>query len=260
MSLDFDRLVADAEAVKLEGWDFSFLDGRIEVEPEPWDYRTRVGELASTVRSLLDIGTGGGEFVASLDRRPPLTVATEAWMPNVPVAAARLGPLGVYLVADEGAPDNVSQGPDTERGRLAFCDGAFDAVINRHTSFLPREVARVLSRHGTLITQQVGKLNEIELNDALDAGPPGASPTLEEYVEQLHAGGLRVVRAEEARPRKRYLDIGAIAYNVKALVGQFSGLDHAMLRDRLHKIHTRIEREGAFVVHHHRLFLEAVKP
>lgn len=170
MRIDFDRLVAEAEAVTLEGWDFSFLEGRVEVAPEPWDYRTRVGELASTVGSLLDIGTGGGEFVASLDRRPQLTVATEAWMPNVPVAATRLEALGVHVVADEGAPDNVAQGHDTTRGRLAFRDESFDAVINRHTSFVAREVARVLANRGTFITQQVGGLNEIELNDALTRG------------------------------------------------------------------------------------------
>ncbi len=255
----FQALIDEALAQPFTGWDFSFLSGRIDVEPEPWDYRGRVMRLAGGARAMLDMGTGGGEFVASLESRAPLTVATEAWPPNVPIAAGHLRPIGVYVVADEGAPDNVAHGPGTERGRLPFRGSTFDAIINRHNAFLPSEVARVLPPKGTFLTQQVGADNEIELNDALNAGPPGASPSLEEYVGQLESAGLRVVDAQEARPRKRYLDIGAIAYNVKALHGQFEGLDPSMLRDRLFEIHRRIEADGSFEVRHHRLMLEAVR-
>jgi hypothetical protein len=79
-------------------------------------------------------------------------------------------------------------------------------------------------------------------------------------VRQLEDAGLRVTDACEARPVKRYLDVGAIAYNVRALHGQFARLDEDTLHDRLLEIHRRIEQDGAFVVHHHRLLLEAVKP
>jgi hypothetical protein len=82
-----------------------------------------------------------------------MTVATEAWPPNVPIAAARLRPLGIPLVQDECAPDNIGQ-DNTERGRLPFRDGAFALVANRHEAFLAAEVNRVLSPGGVFITQQ----------------------------------------------------------------------------------------------------------
>lgn len=47
-----------------------------------------------------------------------MTVATEAWPPNVPIAAARLRPLGIPVVQDEGAPDNTDS-DRTQRGRAA---------------------------------------------------------------------------------------------------------------------------------------------
>src|SRR5215813_11691547 len=112
---------------------------------------------------MLDMGTGGGERLARLSPRPKLTVATEAWPPNVPVAAARLHPLGIAVVQDEGAPDNVrqesaqqrgAQQGGAQRGRLPFRDGAFGLVANRHEAFLAAEVSRVLASGGTFITQQ----------------------------------------------------------------------------------------------------------
>jgi hypothetical protein len=69
------------------------------------------------------MGTGGGEALSGLVPRPPRTVATEAWPPNVPVAARRLRPLDIPVVQDEGAAENFAQ--DASRGRLPFRDGAF---------------------------------------------------------------------------------------------------------------------------------------
>jgi hypothetical protein len=62
------------------------------------------------------MGTGGGERLSRLAPRPRPTVATEAWPPNVPVAAGRLHPIGVAVVQDEGAPDNMAE-DGADRGR-----------------------------------------------------------------------------------------------------------------------------------------------
>ena len=68
------------------------------------------------------MGTGGGERLSRLPCRPALTVATEAWAPNVAVAARRLAALGIPVVHDEGAPDNVTRSPrDRRAGSRAGC-------------------------------------------------------------------------------------------------------------------------------------------
>jgi SAM-dependent methyltransferase len=256
---DFDRLVAEAEAQEFSGWDFSFFDGRIDREGTPWNYGQRVSEHARTVDALLDLGTGGGEFLSDLAVRPRHTVATEGWMPNVPVAARRLRPLGVEVVAVEGAPDNADQDENTLEGRLPFRDEAFDVVIDRHEAFRAAEVARVLHRGGTFVTQQVGSLNEAELNERLLAPNPPRSPDVGMYVRQLEGAGLRIVDAQQARPRKTYKDIAAIVFNLLAIPWQVPGFNSAAYREQLIEIHEKIEADGGFTVHEHRLFFEATR-
>lgn len=209
---------------------------------------------------MLDLGTGGGEFLSSLAVRAPVTVATEGWMPNVALAAATLRPRGTHVVAVEGAPDNAQQRFTDLTGRLPFRDEAFDLIFDRHEAFRATEVARILRPGATFLTQQVGSRNEIELNEALGSVLPCLSPTLDEYVAQLERAGLRVVDAREAFPEKRYLDVGVVVSFLRAVPWQYEGFDADTYRDRLRKIHETIERDGSFLARMHRFLLEAVKP
>src|SRR3984885_15278096 len=103
----FEQLVAEAQAAPVSGWDFSWLTARSSSEdPLPWDYRAEVARYAAEARSLLDMGTGGGEWLASLTPHPPYTVATEGWPPNVPVAAQRLRQVGIAGGPGGGSPHN----------------------------------------------------------------------------------------------------------------------------------------------------------
>lgn len=131
-------------AAAFSGWDFSALGVRHDEPAQPWDYDALVRIYAQGARRVLDMGTGGGERLARL--RPDLpeqVVATEEWHVNVPVAHARLAPLGVDLVWCRSL-------------QLPFRDGVFDLILNRHDEFEPAEVARVLRPGGWLLTQQIG--------------------------------------------------------------------------------------------------------
>jgi SAM-dependent methyltransferase len=257
----FQKLVDEAASSPFEGWDFSAVESRNEIEPQPWDYADRVAGLAAGAHAMVDLGTGGGEFLTTLGTRPRLTVATEGWMPNVAVADRNLRPLGVHVVAVEGAPDNAAQRFVDLEGRLPFRTGSLDVVIDRHEAFRATEVARVLRSGGRFLTQQVGSQNEIELNQALGGDvDPCLSPSLDEYVGQLEGGGLRVLDAQEAFPIKRYLDVGLVVFFLRAVPWQYEGFDPDEHRDALHRIHMAIERDGAFEVHMHRFLLEAEKP
>ena len=119
--MDFDQLVAEAMAQDFSGWDFSWLRGRWSDEEPYWVYRRIVRELAGRADSLLDMGTGGGEFLASLDPLPAQTFATESYPPNIPVARGRLEPLGVTVVAFE------------DERALPLPDETFELIINRQS-------------------------------------------------------------------------------------------------------------------------------
>ena len=50
-----------------EGWDFSYLENRWEDEGLPWDYKDILKRYLNLDFKLLDMGTGGGEFLLSLN-------------------------------------------------------------------------------------------------------------------------------------------------------------------------------------------------
>ncbi len=88
----FEALVAEADAVSVDGWDFSWLDGRATEQRPSWGYARAMADRLAGARAALDIQTGGGEVLAAAPVLPPLTVATESWPPNIARATARLHP------------------------------------------------------------------------------------------------------------------------------------------------------------------------
>jgi SAM-dependent methyltransferase len=132
-------------ARRFSGWAFDeFASAPLEPS-EPWNYEARAGDLLRTAKSVLDMGTGGGEVFERLcSSFGGRAVATESWSLNAPVAAARLRPRGASVVQCHSL-------------RLPFRREAFDLVLNRHEELDPAEVARVLSPGGRLLTQQVGR-------------------------------------------------------------------------------------------------------
>jgi SAM-dependent methyltransferase len=162
MVLDrFEELIAQADRQSLQGWDFSYLNGRMVEESLSFDYLAEVRRRLDDVASMLDLATGGGEVLSQLAPFPGRTVATEAYAPNAPIAARRLRPLNASVVLVEGAPENYSTTATPSLGipALPFRDGSFDLVIDRHESYLPAEVFRVLRRGGRFLTQQCGGSN-----------------------------------------------------------------------------------------------------
>jgi hypothetical protein len=96
-AVTYDELIAEALTTELQGWDFTLLQGRVTEDPLPWSYgRLLLARLPDTA-SLLDLGTGGGEFLSNLAPLPPRTAATEGYPPNLPLARHRLEPLGVEV-------------------------------------------------------------------------------------------------------------------------------------------------------------------
>lgn len=201
--------------------------------------------------SLLDMGTGGGERLSAFQPLPVDTHATEGWAPNIPVARAKLEPLGVTVHALEDNNDS-----------LPFADSTFDLVINRHTSYDPAEVFRVLKPGGRFITQQVGSRNNLGLNELFEVGPTfdESSWNLEHAVQDAVDAGFRVITQSEAFPASRFYDIGAVVFYLNAISWQVSGFSVDAFRGKLFEIHLLIESQGWLEVGEHRFLIEAERP
>ncbi|MEV8348534.1 class I SAM-dependent methyltransferase [Streptomyces niveus] len=248
----FDELIAEADAVSVDGWDFSWLDGRATEERPPWGYARSMAERMGRATAALDIQTGGGEVLASVPKLPPLTVATEAWPPNLARATALLHPLGVAVVSDDDQPP------------LPFADAAFDLVVSRHPVHAWwTEIARVLRPGGCYFSQEVGPASVFELVEYfLGPQPPEgrAARDPERARAAAEAAGLDVVDLRTASLRTEFHDIGAVVYFLRKVIWMVPGFTVDGYRDQLAALHRRIETEGPFVATTTRFLIEAVKP
>lgn len=263
---EFDQLVAEALAALFSGWDFSWLEGRrVEEGEDGWDYEERARKLVRAAASLLDLGTGGGERLSQLGPFPPLALATEAYRPNVPIATRLLQPLGVTVVQTHpGIHDSRGPQPDgsfPER-RLPFPDAHFELVLAHSSAFCPAEVFRVLRPGGILLTAQ---------------GAPSLSPTLAEVLEgpvpewakegqgwdidiTLDEAGFEPIEKLDVFPKMTYRDIGAVVYVLRAVPWTITDFTIEGYRERLHRLHLQIKREGGFTIQGHQRLLEMCKP
>ncbi|GAA0507612.1 methyltransferase type 11 [Paractinoplanes deccanensis] len=241
---DFDTLLEEAAAVPLEGWDFSWFDGRATEERPSWHYADRVARRLRDAGSALDLQTGGGEVFAYAIGRAPgerMLVATEAWQPEV--AARRLD--GVRVVE---ADDN-----------LPLRDATFDLVVSRHPVSTPwAEIARVLRPGGTFLSQQIGAGSNRELSEAmLGPLPPPARNHPEQIAAAAEAAGLEILEVRGERLRAEFFDIGAVAYFLRKVIWTVPGFTIEKYRDRLRAVHEEITVKGMFVSHATRVLVEA---
>jgi hypothetical protein len=245
----FDELLAEGAAVPVEGWDFSWLDGRAGEQRPSWGYQRTIAARLPEVSAALDVQTGGGEVLAGVDRLPRLMVATEGWTPNVVKATRSLHPRGVVVVAvPDGAP-------------FPFGDEAFDLVVSRHP-VAPQwaEIARVLHFGGHYLAQHVGPASMDELI-AWFCGPRPPAAEQPRHPDREAAGaraaGLDVLGMRHERLRVEIHDVAAVVYLLRKVVWWVPGFSVERYRDRLRELHERIEGAGPFVAHSSRVLVEA---
>ncbi len=260
--LDFESLIDEAEAQPFVGWDFSYLGNRMVTEPLPWNYNELVVTRARRSPDLVDLDTGGGEWLGALPYHPEVTVATESYAPNVTVAARRLRTLGVNLLHLDSAPDNNVQKVPESRGQLPFRTGSLHLVCNRHSSFVAAEVSRVLALGGRFITEQVGDPSNSDFGSVLNLSLPAPPPrpwNLPIAMAQMEAAGLQVIASGEGKQVISFADVGAFAWYLKAIPWIIRGFSIQASKGRLKELHSEIKRSGPLRVRHPGFWLEAVK-
>jgi len=245
----FEQLVQEALAQDFSGWDFSWTHGRWHEEDPSWNYSQLVQARIQDTDSLLDMGTGGGEFLASLEDLPQRSYATESYPPNIPVARARLEPLDIRVLAIE-----------SDRA-IPLLDQSIQLIINRHESFWVSELHRILKPKGIFLTQQVGTLDNIKLNEVLGepVDPDSKKRTLENLIRRFEQSGFRILRAEEEYLDSIFDDIGVVVFYLKIISWQIPDFSLKKYHERLLALHEFIEEQGSFVSKAHRYLIEAQK-
>ena len=241
----------EERTARIFGWDFSHIEGRYtETDGLPWDYREMVlGRLTPEMR-VLDIDTGGGEFLCSLGHPPQKLAATEAYPPNVELCREKLLPMGIDFR------------PASGKGPLPFEDDSFDMVINRHGDFNPEEIFRILKNGGMFITQQVGGDNDRELVELLMPGEVEL-PFPEQHAhligERFRAAGFSVCRLEECYRPIRFYDVGALVWFARIIEWEFPGFSVDFCREGLLRAQELVEQNGFVEGRIHRILLVAKK-
>jgi SAM-dependent methyltransferase len=250
--MDFEylkKIWTEEEQNFFQGWDFSHLNGRWEEQALPWDYEKIIcGYLKSSDR-LLDMGTGGGEFLLSLNHSYKLTCATEAYPPNVELCMEKLKPLGIdirQIFNDREVP---------------FEDNGFDLIINRHEAFESKEIYRLLKKDGIFITQQVGGENDRDLSEKLIEGfePTFPNHNLNENIKKLRKSGFEILMKEEVFTKLEFYDIGALVYFAKIIEWEFPKFSVENCFDKLCKLHLELEEKGLVEGTEHRFLIVARK-
>lgn len=235
----------------IKGWDFSHIDGKYDEEQDlPWDYKEVIDKYLKSDSTILDIDTGGGEFLLSLDHPYENTSATEAYPPNVALCEETLLPLGIDFKEANG------------KAILPFEDNRFDMVINRHGDFNPKEICRVLKPGGLFITEQVGAQNDRELVKLLLSRLPEL-PFPEQYlnitVDKFKKEGMEIIEACEAFRPITFYDVGALVWFARIIEWEFIGFNVQEHLDNLYKAQNILEKEGKIEGSIHRYLVVARK-
>jgi SAM-dependent methyltransferase len=237
-----------------QGWDFSYItqSGRMQEGLLSWNYPSIVLAALPRAKSLLDIGTGGGELLSMLHPLPAVAFATESYPPNVEVARRRLEPIGVRVVATQPG------------GRLPFEDDTFDLVIDRHEEYSAKEVFRVLRKGGTFITQQVGPRNNRSLRRSLGL-PETLAPgwKLSSAVRELGDAGFAIEDHREELTATRFYDAAAVVYYLKAIPWEVPDYSIDRYFGALQRINRTILAKGFIETERDRCLIiacKAVKP
>lgn len=235
------------EKKDFKGWDFSYLNGRLEEEKLPWDYKNLICKYLNKDDTLLDMGTGGGEFLLLLQHPYTNTSVTESWEPNLKLCKETLKPLGITV--KQVFNDN----------KLPFNDNTFDVVINRHEDYDMKEVKRVLKENGIFVTQQVGGKNNEELSKFLvnNFKSECSDFELKTEVKKFENLDFNILYKNEYFPCLKFFDVGAIVYFATIIEWEFPNFSVEQNFNQLCKLHDKILKQGYVESLEHRFIIVA---
>ena len=222
------------EQAHFEGWDFSYLKGRMKEDKNPWNYVNLAKQLTRHAKSLLDIDTGGGEILSKIAPLPKKSYAIEGYKPNVKVARKNLTKHGVLVVH-----------ADASR-KFPFKNETFDLILNRHGAINAKEIFRVLKKGGLFLTQQVNpKKNFAYLLYEFNEKPKWTFNNLPYRKRELEQVGFKILKAKDWECKIIFKDVGAIVYFLKSTPWMVDGFTVDSHRAYLEKLQKKLEAKGS---------------
>ena len=191
-----DELLADVAPRR--GWGFSGM--RVLRQPVPWDYEEVVRRYLRGSDRVLDIGTAGGERLASLASSFGSGLGID------------IDPEMIRVARADSAAGNVDFEVCSER--LETVAETFDVIVNRHAPLDLATIADHLKPGGYFITQQVGERNMACVRAAL--GQPSGLPEIRRSA--ISANGLRPLAFLE-------YDVEYVVRDIESLVFWLNALD-----------------------------------
>ena len=171
------------ETAKLRGWDFSQV--RAVEEGSRIDYPKVVKSHLERNKTLLDIGTGGGERLEAFAPKVREAIGIDIDRKMIKTTAENIGKSSLHNV-------NLIL-CDSEK--MPIAGAHIDIVIDRHAPFNPKEVSRILKLGGTFITQQVSEGDKRNFKEVFQRGQSYGekSGTLKRrYLTELREASIRI--------------------------------------------------------------------
>jgi methyltransferase len=246
-----EEWLKEEKMAHIHGWDFSHIYGRYsEEENLPWDFRTVINKYLKNNMKLLDMETGGGEFLLSLNHPKHNTSAIEGYQPNVELCKKVLLPLGIDFKEADGDE------------KLPFENEYFDIITNRHGAYNVTELKRVLKKDGIFITQQVGAENDRELVEMLlpkYKDLPYAEHYLNIKQQEISEQGFEILESGETFQPIKFFDTGALVWFAKIIEWEFPNFSVESHLENLYKVQEIIEANGAVEGRIHRFYIVGKK-
>ncbi len=241
----------EEKKAQIQGWNFSHIYGRYEEEDDlPWDFHEIIKKYLSHDMKLLDMETGGGEFLLSLNHPKNLISAIEGYKPNVEYCRDVLLPFGIDFKEADGLDD------------LPFEDKKFDIVTNKHGDYKVTELKRVLKNGGLFLTQQVGAENDRELIELLLSEKTTctfANQYLNIRKKELEDHNFEILESNEVYRPIKFYDVGALVWFAKIIEWEFVGFSVESCIENLYKAQAILEKKGVIEGRIHRFYIVARK-
>ena len=196
----------EEKIARIKGWDFSHINDRYTEETDlPWNYKQIIDKYINKDMKLLDMDTGGAEFLLTLHHPHHNTFATEGYKPNYDLCKEKLDPLNIEI------KQNINEYPDN----------SFDIIINRHAQYDIKEVYKKLKSNGLFITQQIGALNDRGLIELLCGNIPISFPDkfLDIATKELNDNHFEILEKNECYRPIIFYDVAALVWLLESLNG-----------------------------------------
>lgn len=187
----------------VRGWNFSEV--RVVEEGHRIEYSKVVESHLERNKTLLDIGTGGGERLLAFAFKVREAIATDIDRKKIKTAAENISKSGLYNV------DLIL----CDSNNMPIAGATIDIITDRHAPFNAKEVSRILSPGGTFITQQVSEGDKRNFKEVFQRGQSyrEKSGTLKRrYVMELREAGIRIIEVRTVDTTEYYESIDDVLF------------------------------------------------